>query len=86
MQYIEKGIFFIFEKKIGKENMSRQVFLLDKYRISLIIRQSFFLPKQSQRSRSILQDGFRSLGLFRKSKIGIITKFHRTDFSYLKSF
>ena len=39
----------------------------------------FFLPKQSQRSRSILQDGSRSLELFRKGKIGIIAKFHRTD-------
>ena len=39
----------------------------------------FFLPKQSQRSRSILQDGSRSLGLFRKGKIGVIAKFHRTD-------
>ena len=49
------------------------------YRISLIIRQRFFLPKQSQRSRSILQDRSRSLGLFRKRKNGIIAKFHRTD-------
>ena len=39
----------------------------------------FFLPKQTQRSRSILQDGSRSVGLFRKGKIGIIAKFHRTD-------
>ena len=39
----------------------------------------FFLPKQSQRSRSILQDGSRSLRLFRKGKISIIAKFHRTD-------
>ena len=39
----------------------------------------FFLPKQSQRSRSVLQDGSRSFGLFRKGKIGIIAKFHRTD-------
>ena len=53
--------------------------LYDKYRISWVIRRSFFLPKQSQRSRSVLQDGSRSLGLFRKGKIGIIAKFHRTD-------
>ena len=53
--------------------------LLLGYRISSVIRRSFFLPKQSQRSRSILQDGSRSLGLFRKGKIGIIAKFHRTD-------
>ena len=49
------------------------------YRISSVIRQSFFLSKQSQKSRSILQDGSRSLGLFRKGKIGIIAKFHRTN-------
>ena len=49
------------------------------YRISSVIRRSFFLPKQSQRSRSVLQDGSRSFGLFRKGKIGIIAKFHRTD-------
>ena len=48
------------------------------HRISSVIRRSFFLPKQSQRSRSVLQDGSRSLGLFRKGKIGIIAKFHRT--------
>ena len=49
------------------------------YCISSVIRRIFFLPKQSQRSRSILEDGSRSLGLFRKDKIGIIAKFHRTD-------
>ena len=42
-------------------------------------KTDFFLPKQSQRSKSILQDESRSLGLFRKGKIGIIAKFHRTD-------
>ena len=50
-----------------------------KYRISSVVRQIIFLTKQSQRSRSILKDGSRSLGLFRKGKIGIIPKFHRTD-------
>ena len=49
------------------------------YRISSVIRRSFFLPKQSLRSRSVLQDGSRSLGLFRKGKIGIIAKFYRTN-------
>ena len=49
------------------------------YHISSIIRQKFFLPKQSQRSRSILQDGSRSLRLFRKGKTHIIAKFHKTD-------
>ena len=49
------------------------------YCISSVIKQIIFHPKQSQRSRSILKDGSRSLGLFRKGKIGIIAKFHRTD-------
>ena len=55
------------------------VLVLVLYRISPDIRQSFLLPKQSQRSRSVLLDGSRSLGLFRKDKIGIMAKFHRTD-------
>ena len=50
-----------------------------EYRISSVIRRRIFLPKQSQRSRSVLEDGSRSLGLFRKGKIGIIAKFHRTN-------
>ena len=49
------------------------------YRISLVIRWIFFLPKQSQRSRSISQDGSRPLGLFMKGRIGIIAKYHRTN-------
>ena len=65
---------------IGIFSQRKQKSLLKEYHISLVIRQSFFfLPKQSQRSRSILQDGSRSLGLFRKGKIGIIAKFHRTN-------
>ena len=39
----------------------------------------FFLPKQSQKSRSILSDGSRSLGLFRKGKTRFTAKSHRTD-------
>ena len=39
----------------------------------------FFLPKQSQKSRSVLQDKSRSLGLYRKGKTYIIAKFHGTD-------
>ena len=42
-------------------------------------REFFSLPKQSQKSRSILQDGSRSLELFWKGKTCIIAKFHRTD-------
>ena len=49
------------------------------YHISSVIRQSFFLPKQSQKSRSVLLDRSRSLGLFLKGKTRIIAKFHRTD-------
>ena len=52
---------------------------LQEYLISLLIRQSFFLPKQSQKSRHGLQDGSRSLGLFWKGKTSIIAKFYRTD-------
>ena len=33
---------------------------------------NFTLPKQSQRSRSILQDGSRSLGLFWKEKNSVL--------------
>ena len=53
-----------------------------QYRISSLIRQSFFLPKQTQKSRSVQQDGNRSLGLFRKGKhcTCIIAKFHKTRF------
>ena len=67
---------------ISKALSGELILYVDKscyYRISSDIRRSFFLPKQSQRSRSVLQDGSRSLGLFRKGKIGIIAKFHRTD-------
>ena len=39
----------------------------------------FFLPEQSQKSRSLLYDGSRSLGLFRKGKTCVIAKFQRDD-------
>ena len=42
-------------------------------------KTEFFLPKQSQKSRSVLKDGSRYLGLFGKSETDIIAKFHRTD-------
>ena len=38
----------------------------------------FSIPKQSQKSRSILYDGSRSLGLLRKAKSRILAKVHRT--------
>ena len=48
------------------------------YCISLVIKQFFSLPKQSQCSRSIL-DGSRPLGLFWKSKTCNVAIFHRID-------
>ena len=59
------------------------------YHIYSVIRQGFSLPKQSQRSRSILQDGSRSLRLvgrkknnilylnFTNNKIGICSNFEK---------
>ena len=38
-----------------------------------------YKTKQSQKSRSILKDGSRSLGLFKQGKTCIIAKFNRTD-------
>ena len=38
-----------------------------------------FLPKESQKSRTIIKDRSRYWGLFRKGKTCIIAKFHRTD-------
>ena len=82
LQITLKTVFFLSGKAHKSQvKISLLVFMSEikiDYRISLVIRQSFFLPKQSQRSRSILQDGSISLGLFRKDKIGIIAKFHRT--------
>ena len=48
------------------------------YRISSIIRQSFFPSKTIQKSRSVLLDRSRSLGLFRKGETCIIAKLQRT--------
>ena len=49
------------------------------YCISSVIRHSFFSSKQYQTSRSVLEDGSRSLGLFRMGKTCTRAKFHRTD-------
>ena len=49
------------------------------YCISSAIRQSFSPSKTIQKSRPILQDESRSLGLFRKGKICIVAKFQRSD-------
>ena len=57
--------------------------LIAIHNISLVIRQSLFLPKQFQKSRSIFQDGSRSLGLFKKGNTHIIAKFHRTDLLFV---
>ena len=42
-------------------------------------RVFFFLPQQSQKSRSVVSDRSRSLGLFRKGKTRITAKFQRTN-------
>ena len=47
--------------------------------ISLVIRHSLFPSKQSQKSRSVLSDGSRSMELLRKGKTHTIAKFQRTD-------
>ena len=75
---------------INKTESRMGSFYSADYHISMVVRQSFsfqnnnqnldpFFPKQSSKSRSILQNGSRSLVLFKKDKIGIIAKFHRTD-------
>ena len=56
------------------------------YRICSAIRPSFFPSKHSQKSRSVLQDGSRSLGLLRKAKACIIAKFHGTDLGIYSHF
>ena len=48
-----------------------------QYHIFSVVRPIFCLPKQSHKSKSILKDGSRSLGLFRKGKT--LIKFYRTD-------
>ena len=51
-----------------------------EYRISSVIRWEFFFSFQNNpKDLDPSYDGSRSLGLFRKGKIGIIAKFHRTD-------
>ena len=79
-----KGFFFI----SNGQGTVRQVIL---YTDSLVLPYFFGYktelfsfqnnPKDLDPScnRSILQDGSRSLGLFRKGGIGIIAKFHRTE-------
>ena len=67
------------KQKIKVTYTNFQNMLHPAYHVSLALRWSFFLPKQSQKSRSILEDGSRSLGLLRRGKTRIITKFHRTD-------
>ena len=49
--------------------------------VFLIYDKALFLPKQCKKSRSILYDGSRSLGLFREGETHIIqvAKLHRTD-------
>ena len=57
--------------KLPPDIANRKVLLMypimSKYHMSSVKNRSFPLPNQSQKSRSILQDGYRFLGLFRKS-------------------
>ena len=46
---------------------------------SSVVRLFFSFPNNSQKSRFILSDGSRFLGLFRKSKIHIVAESHRSD-------
>ena len=52
---------------------------LVNYRISSVIRRSFFSFQNNPKDLDPSCDRSRSLGLFWKGKIGIIAKFHRTD-------
>ena len=46
---------------------------MGEYHISLVIRHEFFsFHNNPKKSRSVLQDGSRSLGLFRKGKTRIV--------------
>ena len=47
--------------------------------VFLNYKTGFSLPTQSQKSRSILEDGSRFLGLFWKGKTAIIAKFYKTE-------
>ena len=49
------------------------------YHMSSVIRQIFFPSETIAKSRSIIYDRSRSLGMFRKGKTSIVAKFHRTD-------
>ena len=82
---MRNGIVFIAPNN-QDQNLIFKIFFLHKtgcmrcleieYRISSIIRQSFFLPKQSQRSCKTDLDLWDCLG---RVNIGIMAKFHRTD-------
>ena len=67
------------DKKTLKSYISYKVPCYYIYHIFSVSRWNFFKPKHFLKSRSILLDGSRSLGLIRKGETCIITKFQRTD-------
>ena len=52
---------------------------LSGYRISSVIRRSFFFQNNTKDLDPSSKMDLDHLGLFRKVKIGIIANFHRTD-------
>ena len=60
---------------VNYDEMLRNILYFSSYKTEVF----FFLPKQFQISRSILQDGSRTLGMFKKGKTLIIAKCHRAD-------
>ena len=61
-------------KHLNEVNDIKNTHIVFRYKTGYV-----FLPKQSPKSRSILKDGSRSLGLYRKGKIRFNAKFHKTD-------
>ena len=57
----------------ANNDTAREVILVPPYFFGYNT-ESFNFPKQSQKSRSILLDGLRSLGLFRRGKTHILAK------------
>ena len=66
------------------QNALEQFMLM--HHIYLIIRQRFVYQNQSQKSRSILQDGPRFFGLFWKTKTDLKAKLLTNDLQIMGTF
>ena len=55
--YFDLNLRHLYVRSLSNRFYLLNGFKMAAYRISSVIRQSFFLPKQSQRSRSVFQDG-----------------------------